>query len=141
MEYKRFDDTKIMRIDPNEEILEQLNKIAKEENISLAQVSAIGAVDDFTVGVFDPKKKEYHSLRFQGTYEIVSLSGTISKMDGEIYLHIHMSAGDGSGSVVGGHLNQAIVSATAEVVIQIAKGGVERIFNKDIGLNLFDFTK
>jgi len=98
-------------------------------------------VDDFTVGVFDPKKKEYHSLRFQGTYEIVSLSGTISKMDGEIYLHIHMSAGDGSGSVVGGHLNQAIVSATAEVVIQIAKGGVERIFNKDIGLNLFDFTK
>jgi len=36
MEYKRFDDTIIMRIDPNEEILEQLNKIAKEENISLA---------------------------------------------------------------------------------------------------------
>ena len=52
MEYKRFDNTIIARIDKGEEILEQLKVIAINENIKLASINALGAIDDFTVGEY-----------------------------------------------------------------------------------------
>ena len=139
MEYRRFKDTLILRIDKNEEIIEQIRKVAELEQIKLASVQALGAVDDFTVGVFDTKTKTYASNRFQGSFEIVSLTGTINTMDEAFYCHLHMSAGDGSGAVFGGHLNHANVSATCEMVIQVIPGQVDRKFSEEIGLNLFSF--
>ena len=91
MEYKRFDNTIIARIDKGEEILEQLKVIAINENIKLASINALGAIDDFTVGVYKIDEKKYYSNSFKGYYEITSLTGTISTMDGEYYAHLHMS--------------------------------------------------
>ena len=53
MDYRRFGDTVIVRMDPTEEIIQQLRLVAEKEGIRLAAVEALGAVDDFTVGVFD----------------------------------------------------------------------------------------
>ena len=50
-----------------------------------------------------------------------------------------MSAGDARGNVVGGHLNSALVSATAEIVITVINGYVSREFSNEIGLNLIKF--
>ena len=141
MEYRRFGNTIIARIDKNEEILEQLKEIALKEKIKLASVSALGAVGDFTVGVFKTKEKKYYSNNFKGDFEIVSLTGTINTMNGEYYSHIHFSAGDSKGQVFGGHLNRAIISATCELVINIINGIVDRKFDENIGLNLFKFNK
>lgn len=90
---------------------------------------------------FDTVKKEYHSNQFYGTFEIVSLTGTISQKEDKVYLHVHMSAGDDKGNVFGGHLNSAIVSATAEIVIRFINGTVNRRFDEEIGLNLFQFSR
>ena len=91
MEYKRFDNTIFARIDKGEEILEQLKEIALQEHIKLASVSALGAINDFTVGVFKTTEKKYDANEFQGYYEITSLTGTITTMNGEHYAHLHMS--------------------------------------------------
>ena len=139
MQYKRFGDKIFVRLDPNEEILQQLSIIAEKEKISLGHVSGLGAVNSFTTGVFDVQKKEYYSKNTTGKYEITSLTGTITEKDNKPYLHLHMSAGNEAGTVVGGHLNRAVVSATAEVVIDIAAGRIDRKFSEEIGLNLFDF--
>ena len=139
MDYKRFGDTLIVRLDKNEKIVEQVRVLAEKEKIRLATVEALGAVDDFTVGVFFTNEKKYYSNRFQGAYEIVSLTGTISTMDGHFYQHLHMSAGDAKGNVKGGHLNSANVSATCEMVIRIIDGEVDRYHDEEIGLNLFRF--
>ena len=139
MRYARFDNTIAARIDRGEEILEELKKIALAEDIRLAYISALGAVGDFTVGVFHTAEKQYHANRFTGDWEIVSLVGNITRMDGEYYAHLHMSAGGADGSVVGGHLNRALVSATCEMFITILDGTVERRFDGDTGLNLFEF--
>lgn len=139
MDYRRFQDTLIVRIDKNEEIIEQIRRIAELEQIKLASVQALGAVDDFTVGVFDTVKKEYRANRFRGPFEIVSLTGTVSTMDGEFYCHLHMSAADGAGEAFGGHLNRANVSATCEMIITVIPGEVDRKFSEEIGLNLFAF--
>lgn len=139
MEYRKFNDTVVVRIDKGEEILEQIKEIAVKENITLATVNAIGAVNDFTVGVFRTGEKKYYSNSFNGDFEIVSLTGTINTMNGEFYSHLHMSAGDADGKVFGGHLNKAVVSATCEMTISLIDGIVDRVYNEEIGLNLFKF--
>lgn len=139
MEYRKFNNTIIARIDKGEEILEKIKEIAIKENIKLANINALGAVNDFTVGVFKTEEKKYYSNTFTGSYEIVSLTGTINTMNGEFYSHLHMSAGDAEGKVFGGHLNKAIVSATCEMVINIIDGTVDRYADEEIGLNLFKF--
>lgn len=139
MEYRKFDDKIIARIDKGEEILEQVKNIALKENIKLANINALGAVGEFTVGVFKTGEKKYYANEFKCDFEIVSLTGTINTMNGEFYSHLHMSAGDIEGKVFGGHLNKAIVSATCEMIIYVINGEVDRYKDEDIGLNLFKF--
>ena len=71
MEYRRFDQTIIARIDKGEEILQQVKKIAEKENIKLASVQALGAISSFTAGVFLTNEKKYMANDFQGTCEMV----------------------------------------------------------------------
>lgn len=50
-----------------------------------------------------------------------------------------MCAGDENGNAIGGHLNSATVSATCEMIITVIDGTVDRYFDEEIGLNLFQF--
>ncbi len=136
MKYQRFEQTIIVRMDKGEDIVEQVKNVALKENIKLASISALGAINEFTVGVFKTKEKKYYANEFKGDFEIVSLTGTINTMNDEYYSHMHLSAGDAQGQVFGGHLNKAIVSATCEMVIQIINGEVDRYFDEEVGLNL-----
>lgn len=136
MKYKRFGNTIVARIDRGEEILDKIRELALSENIKLASVSALGATNDFTVGVFNTAEKKYYSNEFKGAFEIVSLTGTINTMGGQFYTHIHMSAGNDKGEVFGGHLNRAMVSATCEMVVTVIDGEIDRYADPDVGLNL-----
>ena len=139
MDYKRFNNAIVLRIDRGEEILEQLKAVCLKENVKLASVSGIGAINDLTSGVWDVERKEYFSNHFTGVYEVANLVGTITTMNGEYYAHIHISAGDAQGHMVGGHLNRAVVSATSEIVLHLIDGTVEREFDPGVGLNLLKF--
>lgn len=139
MEYRRLGNKIIARIDKGEEILTTIKEISLKENIKLASVQALGATDEFTVGVYKVDEKKYYANEFKGYFEIVSLTGTINTMNGEFYTHIHMSAGNDKGEVFGGHLNKAIVSATCEMVIDIIDGNVDRNYDEETGLNVFRF--
>lgn len=139
MEYRRFENTIVARIDKGEEILSEIKNIAEAEKIKLANINALGATNDFVVGVFKTSEKKYYSNEFKGDFEIVSLTGTINTMNDEFYSHIHFSAGNEKGEVFGGHLNKAVVSATCEMIINIIDGNVDRIHDEEIGLNLFKF--
>ena len=150
MEYKRFGNKIIVRIDKDEEILEQVKKLALKENIRLAAVQALGATNSFTVGVYNVVEKQISAIEgldrakeavntFSGSFEIVSLTGTINTMNGEFYTHLHMSAGNDKGEVFGGHLNRAVVSATCEMVVDVLDGTVDRAYDPVTGLNLFKF--
>ena len=136
MKYQRFEQTIIVRMDKGEDIVEQVKNVALKEKIKLASISALDAINEFTVGVFKTKEKKYYANEFKGDFEIVSLTGTINTMNDEYYSHMHLSAGNDQGQVFGGHLNKAIVSATCEMVIQIINGEVDRYFDEEVGLNL-----
>ena len=82
MEYRKFNNTIVARIDKGEEILDKIKEIALKENIKLANINALGATNDFTVGVFKVDEKKYYANEFKGNFEIVSLTGTINTMNG-----------------------------------------------------------
>lgn len=139
MEYRRFGNRIVVRIDKGEEILESIKELALKENIRLASIEALGAVNEITVGVFDTKEKKFKPNHFTGDLEIVSLTGSINTMNHEFYSHLHMAVGDSKGNVFGGHLTRAVVSATCEMFVNLIDGVVDREFDSDTGLNLFKF--
>ena len=142
MQFRRFENKYFVRIDKGEEIMSSLKNLCEAERITLAEIKALGAVNDFEVGLFDVATKKFHRNHFNFPAEITSLWGTVTTKDGEVYLHVHMSAANSEGKVFGGHLNSATVSATCEMVIDVLPNNfvVERKFNDEVGLNLFEFV-
>ena len=139
MEYKRFGNTLAMRLDKGDEITEQLLFAAQKENIRLASVTGIGATDDATVGVYDPQKQAYDKHTLTGPHEITGLVGNINTMQGEPYVHVHITCAGSDGAVKGGHLLRGVISLTGEILVQIADGAVDRRRNETLGINTWDF--
>jgi len=139
MEYTRFDSKLLMRLDPGEEIVEAMTAVCNKENIQLGIVSGLGAVNKATVGLFNPVTKEYYSTTMEKDFEVTNLTGNVSQMNGEVYLHLHATLADLDHNAFGGHLNAATVSATAEIWIDIVDGAVDREFSETVGLNLLKF--
>lgn len=140
MEYKRFGEKLVLRIDRGEDIVTKLKELCALENISLGSVSGIGAVMETEIGIFNVDTKEYFSKKVEGLYEVSNLTGNISQMNGETYLHLHITIGDvKKNEVYAGHLNRAVVGATAEIIVSVIDGQVDRQKDENIGLNLFKF--
>ena len=140
MEYRRFGDKIVVRIDKGEELCEKVLELAGKENIRLAGVTGLGASNDVTLGVFNTASKVYHKTRYNATdYELGSVTGNLSTMDGKPYLHLHAVIGSPvMDECHAGHLNAAVISATCELVIDVIDGEAGRKFSDEIGLNLYE---
>jgi len=128
----------IVRIDKGEEIVDSLKKICNKLGITLGTITGIGATDKITIGLYDTKTKKYVSTNLLGDYEIAPLYGNISLKIDKVYLHLHVNICNREHNSFGGHLNSAIVSATFEAVIDIINGNIDRITEKESGLNLLN---
>ena len=125
MEYRKFGDTYVLRLDQGEEVMESLRRFAEAEQISLASVQGIGALSAFDL-------KAHH---YEGCYEITSLLGTIDTMDGQFYCHLHLNAAEQDDRPVGGHLTRAVIRVTGELIVRVLDGQVERAMDPVIDVN------
>lgn len=141
MEYKKLDDNHYaIRIDKGEEVIEQLKRFADLENVLSASISGIGASNSVEIGLFNTNTLEFKTDIKEGMFEITSLLGNITRKDNEVYLHLHINFADSSLNVFGGHLVKCFISATGELMVTVFDSEVNRKFNDEIGLNLFDFN-
>lgn len=138
MKYKRFGEDIVARLEVGEEVVASLAEIAEREGVTFAEVSGIGAADDIAVSVYDVGAKRYFDNEYREPMEITSILGTVSEMDGEPYIHIHLTAGRADGTVIGGHLKRAVISATCELVLHTVYGRVPRFYDERTGLNLME---
>jgi hypothetical protein len=139
VEYKKIQNNYIIRIDKGEEIVTKIKELCEKENINLGFISGIGATDNLEIGLFNTKTKQYYPSTLNGLYEITSIMGNVTTKDGEIYLHLHINVSDEDNNTYGGHLNKCYVSATAEIIINVVDGNINRKFDEEIGLNLLEF--
>lgn len=141
MEYRRFGNRVIVRIERGEEVMEQLACVVEEEKIRLGSVSGIGACDYLECGVYDTDSKKYHLHKMTGPMEITSLNGNITVMNDMPYLHLHINICDEEQKAYGGHLNLCKISGTCELFIDVLDGSVDRELDPrtGTGLNVFRF--
>lgn len=139
MEHKQFANHVVVRLDRGEDLHQALFDVQKAYDIELAYVTGIGAVNRAVVGTFDVENQEYHKKEHTGNMEIVSLAGNVSQMEGKPYLHLHAVLSNMEGETMGGHLNEATVSATAEIFLTIVDGQLDRQYDDSVGLNVFKF--
>ena len=139
MDYRKFGDTCLVRMDRGEEILATLAALCEKENIHLAAVDALGAVDHAVVGVYDVSTQVYTKKEFNEPMEITNLCGTVTRKEGQVYLHLHVTLCGVDMIARGGHANELRVSATCEMAVRILPGEVGREKDGVTGLNLFKF--
>jgi hypothetical protein len=139
MQYKKYYYKYIIRLDPGEEIITSLKEFCMREKIKLGSITGVGAVNQATLGLFDPADKKYYEKELHGNFELAPIAGNISSMQGEPYLHLHANLGDKEQRSFSGHLNKAIVSATCEIIVDTIEGELERQADPKIGLNLLEF--
>jgi len=127
----------LFRIPEGMEFLDFVNKFAKEHNVLIGTVSAIGTLRNPRIGYFEEEKKQYKVIELKGTYELISAMGNISLKDNEPFAHIHVSLGDEEGKMFGGHLVEGEVFV-AEVVVQELLGELLERKLQENGLALWD---
>lgn len=138
MKHKKLGEKYIIRLFKGEKIIETLTKFLEEESITAAYFSGIGAVIFAELAHYDLEKKEYSSKKFKSPLEIISLAGNISLFEGKPMIHAHISLGDKSMTMFGGHLKEATVAATCEIILKVFEGSLKRKQDEEIGLNLLD---
>lgn len=139
----KFGDPYIIRMVPDDNISEKIISFCKEKGISHALIySAIGSAKevvfrDLLVGVKIPlEPSKTNELRMMGPYEILSLEGNVFPMDNELVAHLHIMLGAENGSTCGGHLIQAKVLTTLELIlVEIKNAHSHRKKSKTTGLN------
>ena len=122
--------------DPGDEAMEELTNFAKENGLSAARFTAIGAFSDATLGYFDMEKKEYKKIPVDEQVEVLSLVGDVALFEGEPKLHAHAVLGRSDGTTRGGHLLGAHVQPTLEVVIVESPEHLRRETDEETGLPL-----
>ncbi len=139
MEYRKYGDTYIARIDRGEEILESLTALCRKEGIRLAAVQAIGAVDHAVVGLYDVTEQAFLTKEFDEPMEIASLVGTVTRTGNAPHLHLHVTLCDRELRTHGGHASALRVSVTCEAVLRTLPGVVDHQRDEETGLSVFRF--
>jgi len=119
-----------------EEAMSGLLKFAKEQSLGASQFSAIGAFSDLTLGYFDWERKDYDKIPVREQVEVLSLLGDIALEDGETKVHAHVVVGKRDGTAYGGHLVEAHVRRTLEVVVVEGPAHLHRRMDPASGLAL-----
>lgn len=136
MHYTQFDSKIVFRLDPGEELVQSIKKLCEQLNITLGTITGLGATNNVTLGLYEVATKQYHQITRTGDHEIASLYGNITQMNGEVYLHLHITVCDKTYQSISGHLNKAIISVTFEGVIDCIKGTITRHKDQHTGLNI-----
>jgi predicted DNA-binding protein with PD1-like motif len=127
--------------EPGDEPVQGLTAFARRERVDAAHLTAIGAVERAVVGWFDLDRRDFRRIEVDGQTEVVSLIGDITqpaKGDSDPKVHLHAVLGRSDGSTVGGHLLEASVRPTLEVVVTEAPAHLRRRHDPATGLALID---
>lgn len=117
--------------------MEQLQEFCREQGVSAARFTAIGAFSDVTLGWFDWETKEYREIQVDEQVEVLTLAGDVAlSPEGRPSVHGHLVVGRSDGTTRGGHLLRAHVRPTLELVLDETPAGLRKRHDPESGLAL-----
>ncbi|MCA1685296.1 MAG: DNA-binding protein [Planctomycetia bacterium] len=122
--------------DTDDEAMAGLVDFARANALGAARFTAIGAFRDAVLGYFDWDKKAYHKIPVREQVEVLSLIGDVAVKDCEPKVHAHVVVGRSDGSTRGGHLIEAHVRPTLEVILTESPAHLRKQFDEESGLAL-----
>ena len=121
-----------------DEALSGLLEFAEKYHITSAHFTAIGALNGATLGWFDPRRKMYKKIPVHGQVEVIGMSGDIALYQGKPVVHTHMIVGTSDGTTRGGHVLEAYVFPTLEVMVTVDPIAMQKRFDPETDLTLID---
>ncbi len=121
-----------------DEAFSGLLEFAEKYQVTSAHFTAIGALSGATVGWFDPQRKMYKKIPIVGQHEVIGMSGDIALYQGKPVVHTHMVVGNSDGTMRGGHVLDAYVSPTLEVMVTVDPIAMQKRFDPATDLTLID---
>jgi uncharacterized protein len=115
-----------------------LSQFARTQDLSAAQLTAVGAFARATVGWFDREAKEYRHIEVDQQCELLSLVGDIARADDGPEVHAHVVLGLADGTTRGGHLLAGEIWPTLEVIVREAPAQLRKTSQPQLGLALID---
>ena len=131
----------VLVFDRGDEVIAGLTSFASEKGLDASRFTALGAFESATLGFFDTDRKAYDEIRVREQVEVLSLVGDIARKDDEPVVHAHVVLGKRDGSAHGGHLLDARVRPTLEVVLTESPAHLRRRHDPETGLALVDLTR
>lgn len=119
-----------------DKVMACLKDFVTREKITAAQISAIGALSDVELQYFDWEKKSYQKIPLNEQVEVASLLGDVAEAEGKPAIHIHIVVGRRDGSAMAGHLGEAHVRPTLEVILTESPAHLRKRFDPESGLAL-----
>ncbi len=117
--------------------LQRDSPILRREKLAAAHFTAIGALSDVTLVYFDWEKKDYKRIPLREQVEVLSLIGDVALDEkGKHKVHAHIVVGLSDGMARGGHLLDAHVRPTLEVILVESPAHLHRRFDSESGLAL-----
>jgi len=124
--------------DKGDEPVSGLTAFAKSQGLGGAHFTAIGAFSEVTLGYFDRKARDYKKIPLREQVEVLSLIGDVALDRGEPKVHAHVVVGRADGEARGGHLLEARVWPTLEVVLTESPRHLRKRHDPETGLALID---
>ena len=112
-----------------DEVARGLAAFAQERQLRASHFTAIGGFQDVTLGYFDWNKKDYERIPIHEQVEVLSLMGDIAQDRGTPKVHAHVIVGKSDGTAHGGHLLEAHVRPTLEVIITESAGELRKSYD------------
>ncbi len=138
MKYLKQEECYLIRLFKDEDLFESLEEFAATEKLGAGMLKGIGALKEVELGFYHLDRKEYDRKLFENEYELLSLDGNLSHVDGKPFFHIHTVLGDEDFSCKGGHLFSAKVAVTTEMYFFPISQKIERKMDDQIGLKLLE---
>jgi uncharacterized protein len=120
-----------------DKVMSLLSEFAAKNGLSGSHFTAIGAFQNVTLGYFDWKSKDYQQIPVNEQVEVVALIGDIATgSNDKPKVHAHVVIGRSDGTAMAGHLLEATVRPTLELVITESPTHLRRVHDEATGLAL-----
>jgi len=126
----------VIIFETGDEAMDGLLKFARDQSITAAHFTAIGAFSQAVLGYFDWQAKQYTRIPVDEQVEVVALLGDVALEEEKPKVHAHAVLAKAGGVAMGGHLLEGQVRPTLEVILSQVPKHLERQFDKTSGIAL-----